>query len=204
MKKKISKAEMIRRKRQRNIDRYRSDYLNGYNQGGNGGAFELEVLEYIIPRTNRTNVQGHGKHDMWITLNGRRCTFEIKTGAGEIVKFTDPELFDIKVNDYSLETLLDNQKSDAIIYSYDGKLENARVFLKEEFFSFLRTYPSRGGKNINGMFQKMGGVEQAFEDGFLRLKLAVGGTSCKAKREWLLANIHKVGISLQELKESRA
>lgn len=201
--KKISKAERIRRERQRTIDRYIQDYLNGHNDGGNGNAFELKVVEYVVPRTKRVKVQGHDKHDLMIKLNGKYRTFEVKTGAGEIVKFTNPELFDSKVDNYSLQTLLENQKSEAIIYSFDGNIETARVFTKEEFFDFLRTYPSRNG-NPNGMFQKMSGVAEAHEEGYLRLKIAVGGSSCKAKREWLLKNIHRVGVSLTEFVESRA
>lgn len=201
--KKISKAEKIRRERQRTIDRYIQDYLNGYNQGGRGSAFELQVVEYLVPRTKRVKVQGHDKHDLMIKLNGKYCTFEIKTGAGELVKFTDPQLFDLKVDDYTRQTLLDGQKSEAIIYSFDGDINNARVFTKEEFFNFLWTYKGRTS-NPNAMFQKMSGVEEAHEEGYLRLKIAVGGSSCKAKREWLLANIHKVGVSLTDFAESRA
>lgn len=201
--KKISKAEQIRRERQRTIDRYIQDYLNGHNQGGKGSAFELQVVEYLVPRTKRVKVQGHDKHDLLIKLQGRYRSFEIKTGAGEIVKLTDPQVFDWKVDNYPLEMLLQGQKSEAIIYSFDGEIDTARVFTKEELFDFLRTYPSRNG-NPNGMFQKMSGVEEAHEEGYLRLKIAVGGSSCKAKREWLLANIHRVGVSLTDFAESRA
>lgn len=201
--KKISKAEQIRRERAAVIAKNRKDYENGRHDGGNGNAFELETVEYVVPRTTRTTVKGHDDHDLRIMLNGKYRTFEVKSGAGEIVKFTNEELFDAKVDSYSLDTLLAGQKSEAIIYSYDANIENARVFTKEEFFSFLRTYPSRNG-NPNGMFQKMGGTQKAKEKGYLRLKLAVNDGSCKAKRDWLLRNIHKVGISLQELVESRA
>ena len=203
MKKKMSKAEQIRRARQRKIDQYIRDYLNGYNQGGKGSAFELMAVEYLVPHTKRVKVQGHDKHDLFIKVKGKWRTFEIKTGAGEIVKLTDPEVFDWKVDDYPLEMLLAGQKSEAIIYSFDGSIETARVFTKEELFDFLRTYPARNG-NPNGMFQKMSGVGEAHEEGYLRLKIAVGGTSCKAKREWLLANIHRVGVSLTDFAESRA
>lgn len=201
--KKISKAEMIRRERATTIEKNLEAYNKGYNDGGKGNAFELQVVEYLVPKTTRTTVQGQNRHDLRIMLNGKYRTFEVKTGAGEIVKLTDEELFDVKVDTYSLKTLLDGQKSEAIVYSYDASLENARVFTKEEFFNFLRTYPSRNG-NINGMFQKMGGVQTAKEKGFLRLKIAVNNNNCKAKRDWLLANINKVGISLQELVKARA
>lgn len=173
-----------------------------------GKATELYTRCFITPESKITKVQKAGGTDIRFTLKdneGKVTTYytEIKSLSGEVVKLEDEELYSKKVDDLTLEELLSGQKSPYILYSLTGSLEDMYLMKTEEFFRLLREYPSRTG-NVNGMFQRMGSVEKAKEKGYMRYKLAVHPSNCKAKNEWLASKMGSIGISFKELLEKRA
>lgn len=181
---------------------------NPKDPGKFGKVFELLVRCLLTPNSKITKVQKAGGTDIRFQLKdkgGKVTTYytEVKSLSGEIIKLEDEELYSAKVDSLTLDHLLSGQKSPYILYSLTGKLEDAYLMKTEEFFKLLREYPSRTG-NPNGMFQRMGSIKKAKEKGYMRYKLAVHPSNCKAKNDWLGSKMGTIGISLKDLLEARA
>lgn len=200
----MMKKSKYNKMRLKEIDRILS---NSNDPGRQGKAFELVIRCLLTPNSKITKVQKGGQTDIRFTLKGegsKKKTFytEIKSLSGELVKLEDEELYSAKVDSLTLDHLLSGQKSPYILYSLTGRLEDAYLMRTEDFFKLLREYPSRTN-NPNGMFQKMGSIETANKKGYMRYKLAVHPSNCKAKHDWLKNKMGDIGISLKDLLEAR-